>query len=140
MSYQFANQSQHAPAQSSFGLSPNVAALISYIWIPVTSILILVTEKENRMVRFHAWQSIFLGLSLAALSIVLSVVIGVVMLVAGIVSPYAGILVSIVSLIVWMILAVAILGVWIFCLVKAYQGAVHRLPFVGKYAEQMANK
>jgi uncharacterized membrane protein len=140
MSYQFANQSQHPSAQSSFGLSPNAAALVSYIWIPVTSILVLVTEKENRMVRFHAWQSIFLGLSLVALSIVLSVVFGVLMLVAGVVSPYVGILVSIVSLVVWMILAVAMLGVWVFCLIKAYQGAMYQLPVVGEYAERTANK
>lgn len=138
MSYQFANNA--ASTQSSFGLSPNVAALISYIWIPVTSILVLVTEKENRMVRFHAWQSIFLGAGLAVLSIVLSIVIGVIMLVAGVVSPYAGILVSVLSIIVWLILAVAIIAVWIFCLIKAYQGAIYKLPFVGKFAEQMANK
>jgi len=138
MSYQFANNS--AAAQSSFGLSPNMAALISYLWIPITSILVLVTEKENRMVRFHAWQSIFLGCALGALSIVLSIVIGVVMLVAGAISPYAGILVSVLSLIVWLILALAILGVWIFCLIKAYQGAMYKLPFIGKFAEQVAKK
>jgi uncharacterized membrane protein len=139
MSYQYANNSATAQ-QSSFGLSPNLAALICYIWIPITSILILVTEKENRMVRFHAWQSIFLGCGFGALSIVLSIVIGVVMLVAGVISPYAGILVSVLSLLVWMILALVMLGVWIFCLVKAYQGAVYRLPFIGKFAEQVANK
>lgn len=140
MSYQFANQSSSVNSQSSFGLAPNVAALVSYVWIPLTSIAVLVTEKENRLVRFHAWQSIFLGVSLAVMSIVLSVVIGILMLVAGVISPYAGILVSIVSLLVWLFLAVAILGVWIMCLVKAYQGAMYRLPIVGKYAEQMANK
>lgn len=138
MSYQFANNS--AATQSSFGLSPNFAALLSYVWIPVTSILVLVTEKENRMVRFHAWQSIFLGVSLALLSIGLSVLIGVIMLIAGAVSPYAGVLVSIVSLIVWLILAAVMLGGWVFCLFKAYQGTIYKLPLIGKFAEQMANK
>jgi uncharacterized membrane protein len=138
MSYQYAGNT--SAVQSSFGLSPNAAALVSYIWIPITSILVLVTEKENRMVRFHAWQSILLGAGLAVTSIVLSIVIGIVMLVAGVVSPYAGILVSVISLLVWLVLAVAILGVWIMCLVKAYQGAMYRLPVVGKYAEQLASK
>ncbi|HLM61824.1 MAG TPA: hypothetical protein VK308_13545 [Pyrinomonadaceae bacterium] len=139
MSYQYANNAA-ATQQSSFGLSPNLAALISYIWIPITSVLVLVTEKENRMVRFHAWQSIFLGCGFAALSIVLSIVIGIIMLVAGAISPYAGILVSVLSLIVWMIIALVMLGVWVFCLIKAYQGAIYRLPLVGKFAEQIANK
>ena len=140
MSYQFANNQMSMNQTSSFGLSPNVAALVSYIWIPVTSILVLATEKENRLVRFHAWQSVFLGLSCFAASIILSSVIGIVMLVAGLVSPYAGILVSILSLVVWLVVAAAMLGVWVLCLVKAYQGAMHRLPLIGNYAEKMANK
>lgn len=140
MSYQFANNQMSMNRTSSFGLSPNVAALVSYIWIPVTGILVLATEKENRLVRFHAWQSIFLGLSCFAVSIILSSVIGIVMLVAGLISPYAGILVSILSIVVWLVVAAVMLGVWVLCLVKAYQGAAHRLPLIGNYAEKMANK
>lgn len=141
MSYQIANQQSPAiNAASTFGLSPNGASLLSYVWIPVTSIVVLVTEKENRLVRFHAFQSLFLGLSLFALTIALSVVIGVVMLVAGLISPYAGIIVSVISLLVWVIVAFAFLGVWIMCLIKAYRGATYKLPVVGKFAERMINK
>ena len=140
MSYQAINHANSINAQSSFGLSANGASLVSYIWIPVTSILVLVTEKQNRLVRFHAFQSLFLGLGIFALTIVLSVVIGVLMLVAGAVSPYLGIVVSLVSLLVWMVLAVAILGLWVTCLVKAYRGQMYKLPIVGKQAEKMINK
>jgi uncharacterized membrane protein len=136
MSYQFTA----AQTQSSFGLSPNVAALICYIWIPMTSILILLTEKQNRTVRFHAYQSFFLGLGVFAASIVLSVIIGILTLIAGLISPYAGMFVSIISLLVWLVIAAALLGVWVLCLVKAYGGGTYKLPLVGKYAEQMANK
>ena len=140
MSYNFANNQSTFYKPSTFGLSPNAAALISYIWIPVTSILVLVTEKQNRVVRFHAFQSLFLGLSIFAATIVLSVVIGILTLVAGVISPYAGILISVVSLLVWLVIAAALLGVWILCLVKAYRGDMYKLPVVGKYAEKMANK
>lgn len=142
MSYQHAiNHSGSLNARpSSFGLSPNAAALVCYIWIPVTSVLVLVTEKQNRLVRFHAFQSLFLGLAIFALSMVLSIVVGVLMLVAGAVSPYLGIVVSLASLLVWMILAIAILGLWVMCLVKAYRGEAYKAPFVGKYAEKMAGK
>jgi uncharacterized membrane protein len=141
MSHQYANyQTPIGNPVSTFGLSPNAASLLSYIWIPVTSIIVLITEKENRLVRFHAFQSLFLGLSLFAITIALSVVIGIVMLVAGLVSPYAGIMVSIVSLLVWVIIAFAFLGVWIMCLIRAYRGAMHKLPVVGNFAERMTNK
>lgn len=139
MSYQAANNSINAQA-SSFGLSPNVASLVSYIWVPITSILVIATEKQNRLVRFHAWQSLFFGLGVFALTIVLSIVIGVLMLVGGAISPYLGIVVSLGSLLVWLILAAAILGVWIKCLVKAYKGEAYKLPVVGKYAENMSVK
>lgn len=140
MSYQFANQPQTINAASTFGLSPNGAALLSYIWVPVTSIIVLVTEKQNRHARFHAWQSIFFGLGIFALTMILSIVIGIVMLVASAISPYAGILVSVVSLLVWLVIAVAILGMWVLCLVKAYRGEMYKLPVVGNFAEKMINK
>jgi uncharacterized membrane protein len=140
MSYQFVNQTQAVNQASTFGLSPNAAALLSYIWIPVTSIIVLVTEKQNRHTRFHAFQSLFLGIGLFAFTIVLSVVIGILTLMAGAISPYAGILVSLVSLLVWLVISVALLAVWIMCLVKAYRGVLYKLPIIGKYAERMANK
>lgn len=131
MSYQFVNNQT-----SSFGLAPNVAALISYLFIPWTSIAVIMTEKENRFVRFHAFQSLFLGIALIAMSIVLSVVIGVLTLVAAAISPYAGILVSFVSLGVWVIIAFAILALWAICLFKAYKGENYKIPVIGKFAEK----
>ena len=135
MSYNFANNQT-----STFGLSPNTAALISYLWIPITSIIVLVTEKENRLVRFHAFQSLFLGLGIFAFTIILSIIIGILTLVAGAVSPYAGLIVSVLSLLVWMVIAIALLGLWVLCLVKAYRGEMYKLPIVGSQAEKMVNK
>ena len=142
MSYPYANQPRiiNTALKSTFGLSPNGAALLSYIWIPVTSIIVMVTEKENRMVRFHAFQSLFLGLGLFALTIGLSIVIGVLALIAGMISPYLGIIVSLISLLVWVVLAFIFLGIWVLCLIKAYRGEMYKLPVVGKYAERSANK
>lgn len=140
MSYQAVSQPLSANAASSFGLSPNVAALLGYIWIPVLSIAVLVTEKENRLVRFHAWQAISLGVACFAVTILLSIVIGVLMLVGGLISPYLGIVVSVLSIIVWLVVAVLMLGFWVLCLIKAYRGEKYQLPVVGKFADRMANK
>ena len=42
---------------TSTGLAPNVAGALAYLLGPITGILFLVIEKENRFVRFHAMQS-----------------------------------------------------------------------------------
>lgn len=139
MSYQFTNQHTSNKA-STFGFSPNGAALLSYIWVPFTSIIVLVTEKENRLVRFHAFQSLFLGLGFIALTIVLSVIIGIITLIAGAVSAFAGLFATVISLIVWIFIAFAMLLVWILCLVKAYRGEMYKLPVIGSQAEKMVNK
>jgi uncharacterized membrane protein len=140
MSYQFAQQPQFSNQTSTFGLSPNGAALLSYIWIPVTSIVVLATEKKNRHARFHAFQSLFLGMVLIALTFTLSIVMGILMFVAGSISPYAGIIVSLASLLVWLVISAALLAIWIRCLMKAYRGEQNKLPFIGKTAWRMANK
>jgi uncharacterized membrane protein len=140
MSYQFAGNQAPYNSTSSFGLSANVAALIAYLFVPVTSIVLLVTEKENRLVRFHAFQSLFFGLGLFALTVVLSVVIGLVSFVLSAISPVAGFLVTMVSLVLWLILAAAILGVWFFCIFKAYKGEMYKLPVFGKFAENASAK
>ena len=140
MSYNFAQNQSSIGQTSTFGLSRNAASLISYIWIPVTSVIVLVTEKENRAVRFHAFQSLFMGLAVFAFSIVVSVVIGVLMLIGGAISPYLGLIVSMISLLVWAVIALALLALWVLCLVKAYRGEMYKVPFVGTYAEKMVNK
>jgi uncharacterized membrane protein len=140
MSYNFAQNQAAINKPSTFGLSPNAASLISYLWIPVTSVIVLVTEKENRLVRFHAFQSLFMGLAVFAFSIVISVVIGVLMLIGGAISPYLGLIVSILALLVWVVIALALLALWALCLVKAHRGEMYKLPVVGKYAEKMINK
>ena len=140
MSYNFANNQSLINKPSTFGLSPNGASLISYLWIPVTSVIVLVTEKENRLVRFHAFQSLFLGLSFIALTIILSVIIGIITLIAGAVSPFAGLFVTVISLIVWIFIAFVMLFIWVLCLVKAYRGEMYKLPVIGVQSEKMVNK
>jgi uncharacterized membrane protein len=140
MSYQFAENQTTINQSSSFGLSPNVAALISYLFIPVTSILVLATEKENRAVRFHAFQSLFLGAAVVASSIVLSIVMSVLGGILAMISGTLGLLVIFVSLAVWLAFTVAILAGLIICLLKAYRGEMYQLPFIGNFAEQMTNK
>jgi len=43
--------------KSVFGLSENIVAALSYIAGPFSGIAVLVMERENKFVRFHALQS-----------------------------------------------------------------------------------
>lgn len=99
--------------KSTFGLDKNVAAAATYLLLWVSGLVFLLVEKDDKEIKFHAWQSIILfgGLSiLMAIPVigwVLSPIIGLVMLIA-----------------------------WIFLLVKTYQGEKVKLPVVGDFAEK----
>lgn len=107
--------------KTSTGLDENIASLLCYVGWWVTGIIFLLLEKENKVVRFHAWQSIF---AFGAITII-SIVIGVI--------PIIG---QVVGALLW------ILGVvlWIIAMVKAYQSQKFMMPIVGNLAEKQASQ
>jgi uncharacterized membrane protein len=113
-------------ATTGTGLAPNVAGLLTYLLGPITGVLFLVLEKENRFVRFHAFQSVAVGVALIAISIVLGVVSSVLAFV-----PVLG----------WIVAIVANLGfglvtlvLWIALMLRALGGHEWELPVVGRWA------
>ena len=58
-------------AKSSTGLDENVAALLSYIFGWVSGLIFFLIEKDSRLVRFHAMQSILLNAAALVVGIVL---------------------------------------------------------------------
>jgi len=119
-----------ARAPSSTGLEPPFAAALAYLAGPFSGILILLAERSNRFVRFHAWQAFFGLGSLALLSISL------------LVGAFLGLFISPrVFTTLYMlagVLAVLWLAVWAFCLVKAFGGSAWKMPLVGGMAERRA--
>lgn len=112
------------------GLAPNVASLLCYICSPLTGIIFLLIEKDNDDVKFHAWQSLVLGVSFFALLIALQI-LGVIMgAIAGPLGLIIGIFVPLVML--------ATVIVWVICMVKAYQGERWRIPVLGDFAAKKA--
>ncbi|HKY64302.1 MAG TPA: DUF4870 domain-containing protein [bacterium] len=109
------------------GLAPNVASLLCYLCTWVTGLIFLLIEKENKDVKFHAWQAIFLGIAVFVAYLVI-MIIGFI--------PYLGIVAMILNLVVW----VGFLVVWIIAMIKAYQGQKWLIPIIGPMAEQQANK
>lgn len=99
------------------GLDQNVAGLLCYLLGFITGIIFLVLEKNNRFVRFHALQSIFLSIAIIILNYVCNLI------------PILG----------WLLgfaLSVASFIVWIVLMMKAYQGQWFKLPFIGDMAEK----
>ena len=113
-----------APAASS-GLSQNVAGMLAYLFI-IGPILMMVLEpySKDKFVRFHAFQSLFFDIGCTVLWIPVFIV--------GLI-PYIG---SLISFLVFL----SVVALWVIIVVKAYGGQKFQLPFIGKLAEEQANK
>jgi uncharacterized membrane protein len=100
------------------GLDANVAAALSYALGWLTGLGFLLTEQENRFVRFHAMQSTIIFGVLSALCILLQAI------------PLLGILI-----VVFIIVPVSAI-LWLILMFKAYQGERFKFPIAGDIAEQ----
>jgi uncharacterized membrane protein len=101
--------------KTSTGLDANLAAALSYFVLPGVALLLI--EKENKFVRFHAMQSIMLFAAFIVLDILLQVMM-----------PILGFLVFL-----FFLLPVTF-ALFLLLMFKAYQGEDFKLPLVGKMA------
>ena len=123
--------------KTALGLDTNVGALLCYLPIclisVIYSIIVLVTDKDNRFMRFHAFQSLLLSavyiILIIGLQIVSAVLVGV---------TNSGALAGLLGL-VMLVLVVAFLGAMVYGMIKGYQGEQFKFPVVGDMAEKWAN-
>src|SRR4029079_8699978 len=99
---------QGAPGKSSTGLDENVAALLSYIFGWVSGLIFFLIEKDSRLVRFHAMQSLLFNIVVGVVAFALWIVLFIVFLIASQVSGALTTLLSLVSVLVWVVFAIAI--------------------------------
>lgn len=127
-------------AKSSLGgLEGNVAGALAYIG--PFNIVFAIIEKENRFVRFNAFQSLFAGLTLVAVEIIAVILGAVLTIIAAAVKVPE--LVAIVWILVWGVLMIGsllFLVMIILTAVKAYQRRMTKLPLVGNWAESIVRK
>ena len=120
------------------GIDGNIAAALSYP-IGIIAIILLIIEKENRFVKFHALQSILLHVAALILMIALWVISAVVF-VGGIAASAAtntgaiGGLASMLLGLIWFVFVILYLLGLIISAVKAYQGSMFKLPIIGNMA------
>jgi uncharacterized membrane protein len=109
-----------APAAPAAG-SPNDNLTGALAYIPIVALIFLLIEpyNKNKFVRFHAFQCLFLAVAWIACWFILMVI------------PIIG----------WILLPLVGLGFFILLIVlfiKAYQGNMFRLPFIGDLAAKQA--
>ena len=130
--------------KTSLGLDSNVGAMLCYIANflcclgLVLAIVFLITEKENRFVKFHAVQALFLALAQIAVAIVVSLIGLVLELVLGM--AHLGFIGWLMVLGLRIILLLIFAVIWIMVGIKAYGGQWYKLPFIGDLAWNTVNK
>lgn len=126
--------------KSSTGLDENIAALISYVFGWLSGLVFFLIEKDSKLVRFHAMQSILFCVLVAVLGIALWVVTFLFLLVGAMLPDMMGSLLALLGTFIWLLFSIALLIAWILCLVRAYQGQFFKLPVIGNMAEKIVNK
>ena len=135
--------SSQPPAQvgkSSTGLDENIAALLSYVFGWVSGLIFFLIEKDSRLVRFHAMQSLLFNVLIAIVAIALWVVFAILWLIASQGPGVLSMLLGLVGTLVWLVLGIGILIGWIMCLIKAYGRQYFKLPIIGNFAEKFSTK
>jgi len=122
--------------KSALGLDGNVTALIGYI-IGIVALVLIFIEKDNKFVRFHAFQSVFLVVAYIALVIVM-VVIGIVVAIISAASSSLGTILGLLMMLLWLVVVFGFLGALIFSAIKAYGGTMFKLPIIGNLAEKFS--
>lgn len=106
-------QPQPSPSTGTEGIDPKLAGLLCYIWI--VGLIFWIISKD-KFVRFHAIQSVLLGIVFFVLEIIVAFI------------PFAWFF----SWILWPLYVVLI----VIMMLKAYQGAKYKLPVIGDFAEK----
>ncbi len=104
---------------TTLGLEENIEGVLCYSLGLITGILLLLAEKQNQFVRFHAIQStsVFLPLFLIQVLTFISF--------------------TFVSLILSPIIVLLEEVLWIFLMYKAYKGERYKLPVFGDFSERL---
>ncbi|MER3632292.1 MAG: hypothetical protein C4325_09100 [Blastocatellia bacterium] len=122
-----------AGGKTALGLDANVGALLCYLPVCLVnliySIIVIVSDKQNRFVRFHAFQSLLLtGVYL--------VIFFAIMIIAALISAIiSGTLGSLFSLLNFLVM-IGFIAAMVFGCIKGYQGQMFKFPIIGDMADK----
>jgi uncharacterized membrane protein len=120
-----------APAQAqagtpSAGMTDNLASALSYIWIVGLIFLLVEPYKTHRVVRFHAFQSVFYGVAWMVLWFGMHIVFAIM--------PFLGLLI----LPLYALVGLGGFVYWLFLAFKAYNNEQYKIPIIGDMAAKQA--
>jgi len=107
--------------KSSTGLDENVAGLLCYVLGWISGLVFILIEQESKFVRYHAMQSIYIFGTITVVAVVLGWI------------PFIGQVISI-------IISLIGLALWIFLMIRAYQGQKPKVLWAGDLAEKWVQK
>jgi uncharacterized membrane protein len=107
-------------SDTKIGLAENISGVVAYFLGFITGIVLLVIEKENKFVRFHAAQSTVVFGALFIISIILGFI------------PIIGRLIALFLPIIGLVL-------WLYLMFMAYKGNLYRLPVLADFADKLEN-
>lgn len=105
------------PTETSLGLSENIAGSLTYLFGFVSGFIMLLVERENHFVRYHALQSIYVSIVFVSAYLLLGMI------------PIIGWFSSI-------LLAPAGLVLWIILMLNAYKGRYSKMLYISDFANK----
>lgn len=103
------------------GLPENTEAALAYVLGWVSGLILLLLNKESKVVKYHAWQSLILF----GLLHITSIVIGLIPLLGLVILPFFGLA----SFVLWLVM-----------IVQTYQGKTVNLPIVTDLVKKQVGK
>lgn len=118
-------------------MDQKTASWFAYVLSIISAVILLVTEKENKIVRQHAWQSLFLGCVVIGIYIVLGIIF-------AIIAPFSIIgalyfvspIFAIFSILRWL-LGLGWVAISVICILKAIQNEMYKIPVIYNWVEKM---
>lgn len=105
---------------TSIGLHENIAGSLAYLLGFFSGFVLLLIERENRFVRFHAFQSIYLSVAFLTVFMVMGTL--------PVVGWLSGVILSPIGLVLWIIL-----------MMNAYSGKCSKIMYIGEFAEKQVH-
>lgn len=103
------------------GIGENIEGVLCYLFGPISGLVFLVLERENKFIRFHALQSLVTFLAIW----VAQFIIGLIPFLGGMLGG---------------LLQLASIALAVILMFKAYKGETYRLPIVGDVVFAQVNK
>jgi uncharacterized membrane protein len=133
---------------TSMGMEAHIAAGLSYFFSPILPLIFFIIEKNNRFVKFHAMQSIILGVGAFVWFIVVGFILPIIVGIAGgtadaatggtgAITGGASILSCGLICLTW-VGYLGIFALFIWGLISGFTGKYTKLPIVGGFAERWA--